>query len=100
MPVFEKRNLEKYHHAFALQVTQSELISMIISVSPADIAKDFFDFVYGKDIITKEEINRGVLFACIFSPEVADICVKKGLKNSDELVNLFKGGRLEKIIRI
>ncbi|MEG1002723.1 MAG: hypothetical protein RSF37_04910, partial [Clostridium sp.] len=96
MPIFEKRNLEKLHHAYAPQVKPSEFVSMIISLTPIDMAKDFVDFVYGKDTITNEEINRGVLFACIFMPEVADICIKKGIKNSDELATIFKSGIIGK----
>ncbi len=52
--------------------------------------KDFLDFVCGKDIITGDKINRGALFACIFLPGVADNLVKYGVKNSDELADVFK----------
>ncbi|EOU1129135.1 HNH/ENDO VII family nuclease, partial [Clostridium perfringens] len=48
------------------------------------------DFVCGKDIITGDKINRGALFACIFLPGVADNLVKYGVKNSDELADVFK----------
>ncbi len=96
MPVFGKRNMEKYHHLFAPQFSVREIVSGVISFSPLDACKDFIDFVYGKDTITNEEINRGVLFACIFLPEVADICIQKGVKNSDELVKIFKEGIIEK----
>ena len=91
MPIFDVKNLEKLHHAYAPQVTPSEFVSMIISFTPLDAAKDFIDFIYGKDIVTNDKINRGVLFACIFLPDVADELIKKGVKNSDELVKVFKG---------
>ncbi|EPB8167433.1 HNH/ENDO VII family nuclease [Clostridium perfringens] len=89
-PVANYDNYVALKRASAIQLTPKDLLSLLISFSPIDAAKDFLDFVCGKDIITGDKINRGALFACIFLPGVADNLVKYGVKNSDELADVFK----------
>ncbi|TBX18880.1 hypothetical protein BFS06_16750, partial [Clostridium perfringens] len=84
--------------ASAIQLTPKELLSLAIGFSPLDVAKDVADFIFGKDIITGEKINRGVALACIILPGALDTVFKKGVKegfkNTDEIVGAFKKEKL------
>ena len=50
--------------------------------TPADTYIDTVSFINGKDVTTGEECNRGVLFACIFLPEILDPFVRVGCKQA------------------
>ncbi|HAT4365398.1 TPA: SH3 domain-containing protein [Clostridium perfringens] len=90
MPVNELRNLEKYHHAFALQVSFGELVSFVLSLTPIDFAKDLVEFIAGKDIITGEKYDRVTLGACLLLPEFSEVLVKKGVKGAGPVARIFK----------
>ncbi|EGT3601842.1 SH3 domain-containing protein, partial [Clostridium perfringens] len=90
MPVNELRNLEKYHHAFALQVSFGELVSFVLSLTPVDFAKDLIEFIAGKDIITGEKYDRVTLGTCLLLPEFSEVLVKKGVKGAGPVARIFK----------
>lgn len=57
-----------------------EAASIAISLTPADILYDGTNFVIGKDIVTGEEVDRGILLICLITPELAEQAFKKGTK--------------------
>lgn len=83
-------NLEKYHHAFAPSLAPQEILSLVVNISPLGEAKNIIDFITGRDIITGEKVDRVKEFVCIFLPDIANVLLKTGFKNSGEVLNILR----------
>lgn len=64
----------------------AEVVSFVIGFTPADGGKDALDLIAGKDIITQQSTNRGVLVVCLFTPEIVDKLLKNGAKVTKAIV--------------
>ena len=67
-----------------------EILSIAIGFTPIGPAKDFIDLILGKDILTGEEVSRGILLACLIIPGGVDSVLKSGVKNADEAVKILE----------
>ncbi|WP_113673562.1 RHS repeat-associated core domain-containing protein [Vallitalea guaymasensis] len=90
---FVNASYEDFGNANKTYVSPKEWASILIGFTPADTAKDFIDFIKGEDSITGDKINRWLLGAMIFTPEIVDMAIKKGAKNGDEVVSFLNSSR-------
>ena len=92
---FEPDDAEAYNKGMSVENTDlykvcndemfRESVDFIQGFTPTDIYVDAISFINGKDIITGEECNRGILAACIFLPGVLDKGLKCAAKHGDDL---------------
>ncbi|MDZ5255151.1 SH3 domain-containing protein [Clostridium sp. LIBA-8841] len=85
MPIYE--DLEKYHHAYAVNPIINKILSFGIGFVPGvGLAKEVVDFIVGKDIITGEEISRGTSLIL----NLSSVIFHNSFRDTDGIISTLK----------